>query len=167
MKKNDIEVGGIYAVAEQHHWTPSHWDSHRGQVAMKARVIEVGIGRRGSATRDGVLVEMLERMNGVYSRYEGRIIVSTREVRELWSEFEPRRKRWEDEQARTHQNAQRDALAVTKRITDALPEGFDVENVVPRPNRRGGYSNTTTIMHTRLANLLEAAAQNGREQAHG
>lgn len=86
MKKKDIEVDGVYAVAEQHQWMPSHYDARRGRVAAKAKVLEVGVPRRGSATQDGVKIQLLERMSGVYGRHVGdTIVVSSREVRELCS----------------------------------------------------------------------------------
>lgn len=168
MKKKDIEVDGVYAVAEQHQWMPSHYDVRRGRVAAKAKVLEVGVPRRGSATQDGVKIQLLERMSGVYGRHVGdTIVVSSREVRELWSEFAPRRKRWEDEQIRAQESAERAAQALTKRITDALPEGFDVSDVVPRLNRIGTFNTSMQMQYTRLANLLEAAAQNAKENSHG
>lgn len=161
MKTKDIEIGGVYAVAEQHEWKPGRWDGDRGQVATKAEVLETGTTRRFSSTKDGVRMRVLD--DHTYRYAEGQIItMRAAEVREKWEDFQPRRDAAAAARQEALDNAERAALKIIERIKAALPDGFNVEDITPQKRHSGVYPTSTTITYARLAKVLESAKQ-GRE----
>lgn len=174
MKRADIVVGEIYAYAQQREWEPSRYDRQRGQIAMKVEVLEVGIERKtnsyGANPKDGVRVRLLAEHHQMGMRQHAvgeSFIGTTRNVRELWSTFEPRRAAYTEAQRVRADDRNARGRASTERLRALMPSAYEwPEGTLPQQTRDGRYTTRTTITYEVLADMLEIAAIEAVEQVH-
>lgn len=164
MRKADIVIGEVYAMAENYHWNGGY-RGHDHQKATKVKVIATGLirGRTrsfGSQTRDGVSVELLASpLNTMRCEAGSKMIVRSADIRELWSTFESRALEQQAARKQSKADADATALRLIDEITMALPEDFIIpEGALPKQRHDGSWSKRPELTFDQLIALMDAAA---------
>lgn len=157
MKSADIEVGKEYAVGPVWRAKRSRYSGGLRSLG-RALVLETRVDLRtnsyygGSTTKSGVKVKWLGSEDG--SRRNP--VIPSREVHQLWSEYEAEEKAYAEAKAKREDDENAKYSAAVKRIEAVLPDDLRYEDV-PFRGRKSWQIEP-------LADLLEKVYEAGRKE---